>query len=677
MSSSTSSSSPASMLTAGKIFALPSELLEQTLILTASSRFPSAIAALGRTCRYFHRLIYHSPDNHLWRQVFLAIFDDPRPLSRLLRCANAAGPMSDSGPSTDTPFDWAGEFMRRMDAARLIRKHTQLTPSVLDMLSDDQEIENIPFNLTGALETILSVLETALPFSPHKHDEFIPLAPVFPPIIILHASPIPFPDQFKSRNAAWVEEVLQNGYPPALVKRYLIAGHLQHLQSRSKPPEPDPLALWRTTDEAKLFHKLVFLKGFIPVPPESKPQQSTGTSDVIVRSSRQSSTEQIAAAREMARNRVYNMRYLMAERSWGPFLPGGTVKMRQPNSKATHATFPSFEQELSRYMLSVSSADDISDEEDPEWVPGDNDLDDDDDDVGEEVGFVFTRRRYMDPTFVRPLPHQVIPDYSFLSSARLLVETNLREALAVDTNDAAVNSESVGASVNRIVDAFGCLDLTRMGAAPAFWSDSWTMSGVGEDGGRKEQTCSASEGGNGKGKAKACDVVEGWDWAGVTGTWKRSVCWLDYRDLLLHNLNGHSGETPLEETMRIFPMTLRVSGYSKPPEPSPADLQHASSRELESLVWKFPVIHVDGESKGSDHDSNIIRKVTGTVRMIADGAVRWSLMSCYPGEDLPEWQTEGIQVGSIGSAVGIIGMWTGAEHASTDPLGPIWAWKVA
>lgn len=76
--------------------------------------------------------------------------------------------------------------------------------------------------------------------------------------------------------------------------------------------------------------------------------------------------------------------------------------------------------------------------------------------------------------------------------------------------------------------------------------------------------------------------------------------------------------------MRIFPMTLRVSGYSKPPDPDP--LYEPSSRELESLVWKLPVIHVVGESTGSDIDADVVRQVGGTVRMIGDGAVRWSLV---------------------------------------------------
>jgi hypothetical protein len=31
--------------------------------------------------------------------------------------------------------------------------------------------------------------------------------------------------------------------------------------------------------------------------------------------------------------------------------------------------------------------------------------------------------------------------------------------------------------------------------------------------------------------------------------------------------------------------------------------------------------------------------------------------------------TEGIQVGNVGSAMGILGMWTGAKHERSDPLG--------
>jgi len=34
-----------------------------------------------------------------------------------------------------------------------------------------------------------------------------------------------------------------------------------------------------------------------------------------------------------------------------------------------------------------------------------------------------------------------------------------------------------------------------------------------------------------------------------------------------------------------------------------------------------------------------------------------------------EWASEGVQLGGRGSAIGVIGMWTGAEHEPSDPLG--------
>jgi hypothetical protein len=84
--------------------------------------------------------------------------------------------------------------------------------------------------------------------------------------------------------------------------------------------------------------------------------------------------------------------------------------------------------------------------------------------------------------------------------------------------------------------------------------------------------------------------------------------------------------------VRVFPMTLRVSGYSPPPDP---DVEHESMTSatspqsaLESLVYTLPVIHLEGESRGSDVDATVLRHVKGTVRVITDGAVRWTLVRC-------------------------------------------------
>ncbi len=79
------------------------------------------------------------------------------------------------------------------------------------------------------------------------------------------------------------------------------------------------------------------------------------------------------------------------------------------------------------------------------------------------------------------------------------------------------------------------------------------------------------------------------------------------------------------ETIRVMPMSLRVSGYSKPPTPPPG-YQGSSDNPLSSLVYTLPIIHVEGESRGSDLDDAAHRQIKGTVRMIGDGAVRWSLV---------------------------------------------------
>lgn len=104
-----------------KILTLPPELIEQTLILAASHGFPSAIAQLSCTCRYFHQLVYRSTDSHLWREVFLATFDDPRPvLGRINSARLGSVRNSKSVRTADVGFNWEREFIRRMDAARIM-----------------------------------------------------------------------------------------------------------------------------------------------------------------------------------------------------------------------------------------------------------------------------------------------------------------------------------------------------------------------------------------------------------------------------------------------------------------------------------------------------------------------------------------------------------------------------
>ena len=62
---------------------------------------------------------------------------------------------------------------------------------------------------------------------------------------------------------------------------------------------------------------------------------------------------------------------------------------------------------------------------------------------------------------------------------------------------------------------------------------------------------------------------------------------------------------------------------------------------------------------------------------------------------MDEWLSDGVQVGGVASAMGVLGLWTGAQHERMDPLGaslsfrrqlrpytnglipgPCWCWKV-
>ena len=43
--------------------------------------------------------------------------------------------------------------------------------------------------------------------------------------------------------------------------------------------------------------------------------------------------------------------------------------------------------------------------------------------------------------------------------------------------------------------------------------------------------------------------------------------------------------------------------------------------------------------------------------------------SCVDESGPAEWVTEGIQIGEATSGMGVLGMWTGAQHERMDPLG--------
>ncbi|KAG8215867.1 hypothetical protein J3R82DRAFT_7824 [Butyriboletus roseoflavus] len=310
----------------------------------------------------------------------------------------------------------------------------------------------------------------------------------------------------------------------------------------------------------------------------------------------------------------------------------------------------------------------------------------------------------------------------------------------------AINTNSTTFNLADTLSRFHNLEVARLGSTCGYWS-GWTerqqsatrtidedvdaseSASEGDIGARKprivaqrdqlEKPIEGTAPSEGKGKGKEKDgksavvpalgtglgdweigpegeACEGWDWAGVSGIWRRCVCWMDYRELLFFNLDSTKFLTlDVQEACRIIPMELRITGYTRAGLMPVNDVEPTRLENINTLPSNSqskrgvrtgyfrppPVIHFSGSSVGSDRGLDDGRTVEGSVQLIGGGEVRWQMdtytqESTMPGTTTPEWSSEAVQVGGIGSAVGVLGMWTGAGHERADPLGPFWAWKV-
>ncbi|KAI0666317.1 hypothetical protein C8Q78DRAFT_1060772 [Trametes maxima] len=171
------------------------------------------------------------------------------------------------------------------------------------------------------------------------------------------------------------------------------------------------------------------------------------------------------------------------------------------------------------------------------------------------------------------------------------------------------------------------------------------------------------------------------DWAGVTGKWRRFVCFMDYRDLYMFNYSHlppgpHHPEffeaVSFDEAMR--PVELHLSLISKEEYFSnPSRIPHALPNPLPASDVSdpaFPTLYFDGHSRGPPSS---VASIRGKVSTLADGAIRWQFVTTYDGR--MQWSAEGVQLGHACSAAGIAGIWTGAHHERDDPAGPFWMVK--
>ncbi|KAF1983514.1 hypothetical protein K402DRAFT_338324 [Aulographum hederae CBS 113979] len=154
---------------------------------------------------------------------------------------------------------------------------------------------------------------------------------------------------------------------------------------------------------------------------------------------------------------------------------------------------------------------------------------------------------------------------------------------------------------------------------------------------------------------------------GITGMWKRIVCFLDYNDFCAFNFTDAlplpHARAPVHkhEAIRLINLQIRVTNLTPP---GPNDGQD------------LPIAHVRGESRSlhTSWDPNANSQIRGTVRMTREGEVRWTTVSIFHGE--ARWRSEGVQVGGLKSARGVLGTWFEKDYDDHGPCGPTAFWKL-
>jgi len=168
---------------------------------------------------------------------------------------------------------------------------------------------------------------------------------------------------------------------------------------------------------------------------------------------------------------------------------------------------------------------------------------------------------------------------------------------------------------------------------------------------------------------------------GVSGTWMRIVCFLDYNDLYAFNFSEQIPDDQLrepidyDEAIRLIRLKLHVTHIEPPGS--------CEDGEEDGLDWsnfkgqRLPVVHFRGTSRSLhvSWDPNANSHIRGTVRQTPEGEVRWTSFSIFHGEE--RWRSEGIQVGGPRSARGVLGSWFDKDFDEHGPAGPTAFWKVA
>ncbi|KAI0296774.1 hypothetical protein B0F90DRAFT_1927184 [Multifurca ochricompacta] len=724
---------------AHSLCSLPPELIEEIIISSALLGDTRLAASLARTCRFFRALIYHQFHKHLWREMFLVVFDNPHPAGDVRthgRAPQSHSYLANKGKfksylSIDT-FPWEDEYKRRIWTESFILRRTHSPPDYPsfdispDLPSNNKELRTV-------LETLLRVVLTAAPL-PYDalasimshHHPYGPSHPhpIFSPLFVVANTQPTL--ALGSRNTTWLTRVLAHGLPSAFMARLIAFDEKGEVDVQKRPLEWDGLLAKLVAQIGLMMpinsgcsvrqpHHTVLVSPFPTIPEDSEgnggdtnahassamsttdlsesddESESEIDGDEVLGAIATPATISLDGVRRLARVRVYNMAYLHTSRSFGPFLPLDALHSPghlKPDSAACNCSkveeegeedawfsltavppvppIPDTNSFLSALLGTDGSnnSDDSDDSEDenvdspPEYTShpyavGDDaegEEEEEEEEEGEDASLSHSNLEQEESSSasasVPPPPaatsntrrshlietrgDQLHFDWAWIAAARLVIELNLWDLLMIRHQG--------------VLRALLSLEGLRPFSAPGCPPAAHEVEDEDAEGDRRD----FKEG-------------EGWDWAGVEGQWRRCVCWLDYRDLLGNNaqpLSRRFSNPALYEVMRIIPLTLRITHYTRAPPAWPGR----------------PTIHVSGNWHTSTSPPELAR-VRGTVEMTASGDVRWTLVS-FREDGEGEWASEGVQLGGRGSAMGVIGMWTGAEHEPSDPLGPFWAWKV-
>ncbi|KAJ4270280.1 hypothetical protein NW762_001956 [Fusarium torreyae] len=165
--------------------------------------------------------------------------------------------------------------------------------------------------------------------------------------------------------------------------------------------------------------------------------------------------------------------------------------------------------------------------------------------------------------------------------------------------------------------------------------------------------------------------LEARDPYGVTGTWYRIVCFLDYSDFFAYNFppdpdfvapDAPRPALDVGEATRLIMLKIHVTSIEPPGPDDGQDL---------------PVVHFRGVSRSLDDsfDDNANSDIRGIARLTREGEVRWTTWSIFHG--IERWRSEGIQIGGVRSARGVVGNWFDRDYDPHGPAGPTAFWKGA